>query len=479
MKTNIIQSKVLFFAWFSIALGLASCSSLKPVEHQIKDTPETFNFPNSEESADYEVVSRSEFFKDPYLKSLIDDALANNQELKIAEQSIIAYQAEVKAKKGEYLPFMALSALGDTEKVGEYTRNGAVEKQLSLDHEEFPEPLKNYKIGLNTNWELDVWKKLRNRKKAAYREYLASWEAQRFLTSQLVSEIATTYYDLVTLDLIATNLQQYNELQSNALKTVKLLKQAGKSNELAVKRFEAEYDRNQNELVQVRQEVIDLENELRFLIGNPNREIGRPHGFQAIPSLIPANSVETRLLLNRPDIKKAEQELEAAKLDVKSARAAFFPTIEIGASYGREAFKRELLSHNPESLFYKLAADLFAPILNLSEIKANLKIANTKQEKAILEYEQVSLKAYLEVSTQLWRLENLQEQLRLQEDQARSLEEANRISNILFYSARADYLEVLLTQRESLEAQNQWIESQKELIDSNIGLYKSLGGGWF
>ncbi len=130
-------------------------------------------------------------------------------------------------------------------------------------------------------------------------------------------------------------------------------------------------------------------------------------------------------------------------------------------------------------MFFKLAADLFAPILNLSEIKANLKIANTKQEKAILEYEQVSLKAYLEVSTQLWRLENLQEQLRLQEDQARSLEEANRISNILFFSARADYLEVLLTQRESLEAQNQWIESQKELIDANIGLYKSLGGGWF
>lgn len=479
MKTNIIKPKVLLITWFSIALGLVSCSSLKPVEHQITGTPETFNFPNSEESVDYEIINRSDFFKDSYLKSLIDEALLNNQELKIAEQSIIAYQAEVKAKKGEYLPFVGLAALGDSEKVGEYTRNGAVEKQLSLDHEEFPEPLKNYKIGLNTNWELDVWKKLRNRKRAAYREYLASWEGQRFLTSQLVSEIATTYYDLITLDLIATNLQQYNELQSNALKTVKLLKQAGKSNELAVKRFEAEYDRNQNELVQVRQEVIDLENELRFLIGNPNREIDRPDGFHAIPSLIPVNSVETRLLLNRPDIKKAEQELEAAKLDVKSARAAFFPTIEIGASYGREAFKRELLSHNPESLFFKLAADLFAPILNLSEIKANLKIANTKQEKAILEYEQVSLKAYLEVSTQLWRLENLQEQLRLQEDQARSLEEANRISNILFFSARADYLEVLLTQRESLEAQNQWIESQKELIDANIGLYKSLGGGWF
>ena len=479
MKTNIIKPKVFLFAWFSIALGLTSCSSLKPVEHQITNTPKTFNFPNSEESGDFEVVNRSVFFKDPYLKSLIAEALAKNQELKIAEQSIIAYQAEIKAKKGEYLPFIGLAAAVDSEKVGEYTRNGAVEKQLSLDHEEFPEPLKNYKIGLNTSWELDVWKKLRNRKKAAFREYLASWEAQRFLTSQLVSEIATTYYDLITLDLIATNMQQYNELQSNALKTVKMLKQAGKSNELAVKRFEAEYDRNKNELVQVRQEIIDLENELRFLIGNPKREIDRSQEFHSIPSLIPVNSVETRLLLNRPDIKKAEQELEAAKLNVKSARAAFFPTIEIGASYGGEAFRRELLAHSPESMFYKLAADLFAPILNLSEIKANLKIANTKQEEAILEYEQVSLKAYLEVSSQLWRLENLQEKLDLQEDQVRSLEEANRISNILFFSARADYLEVLLTQREYLEAQNQWIESQKELIDANIGLYKSLGGGWF
>jgi outer membrane protein TolC len=189
--------------------------------------------------------------------------------------------------------------------------------------------------------------------------------------------------------------------------------------------------------------------------------------------------VATQLLLNRPDVKQAEQELLAAKLDVKAARAAFFPSIELGASYGREAFKQQLLAHTPESMFFKLAADLFSPVVNLNEIKANMRIANAKQEQAFLEYERVSLQSYLEVSSQLWRLENLQEQLRLQEDQAAALKEANRISGVLFTSARADYLEVLLTQRESLEAQNQWLESQKDLIDANINLYKSLGGGWF
>ena len=479
MKTKIKLFNRHLIAWVSlVGLGLSGCSSLRPIDHKTAELPKEFSH-REPATTSYEVVGRGSFFNDPHLKSLIDQALAHNQELKIMEQRLAQSKAEVKARKGEYLPSVGLIASGDSEKVGEYTRNGAVEQQLSLQEEEFPEPLKNIRVGLSASWELDVWKKLRNKKKSAYHEYLATGEAQRFMSSQLISEIASSYYDLITLDLISNNLQQYNQLQSNAIKTVKSLKQAGKSNELAVKRFEAEFDRNQSKLIQVRQEVIDLENEIRFLIGSPTMEIKRSQDFTHIPSLIPTQTVATQLLLNRPDVKQAEQELLASKLDVKAARAAFFPSIELGASYGREAFKQQLLAHTPEAMFFKLAADLFSPVVNLNEIKANMRIANAKQEQAFLEYERVSLQSYLEVSSQLWRLENLQEQLRLQEDQADALKEANRISGVLFTSARADYLEVLLTQRESLEAQIQWLESQKDLIDANINLYKSLGGGWF
>ena len=163
----------------------------------------------------------------------------------------------------------------------------------------------------------------------------------------------------------------------------------------------------------------------------------------------------------------------------KAARASFLPSIGINSSYGREAFKAHLLGSTPESVFYRIAGELLSPLFNFNELKAQLAIANAHQEQAYLEYQKTSLKAFLEVSTQLWNVENLKEQLALQKDQVTALEQANTISNVLFKAARADYLEVLLTQRESLEAQNQWLDSQKQLINANIALYKAIGGGWF
>lgn len=462
----------------TILLLLTACGSLKPIQHPNYETPKAFTG-RSENSKGLEIAKRGDFFKDEHLLGLIDEALHNNQELKIVAQNVVMAKAEVKGRKGEYLPFIGLGASLDSEKVGRFTRNGAVEHELTLEEKAFPEPLKNQSVGLTASWELDVWKKLRNQKKAAFHEYMASWEAQRFMTSQLISEIASTYYELVTLDLTLKNIEQYNDLQKNALKTVKLLKQAGKSNELAVKRFEAEYDRNQSEVIRVRQEIVGLENEMRLLVGNPTLEIHRTDQFESSPMLFKADEIPVELVLNRPDVKQAMQELEASKLISKAARASFLPSIGINSGYGREAFKAGLIGSTPESIFYRIAAELLSPLLNFNELKAQLAIVNAKQEQAFLEYQKASLKAFLEVSTQLWNVENLKEQLALQKDQVTALLQANTISNVLFKAARADYLEVLLTQRESLEAQNEWLHSQKQLINANIALYKAIGGGWF
>ena len=390
-----------FYQFLKVAYGLligmhlSGCSSLKPTDRELNSLPDNFTFSDYSDTTNFDVVSGSEFFSDPFLQSLIKEALDRNQELLIMEQQVARSKAEVKARKGEYLPSVQFLGSSESEKVGKFTRNGAVEEQLTIDHEEFPEPLNTHQVGLNASWELDVWKKLRNKKKAAYHEYLGSWEANRFMISQLVAEISSAYYDLITLDLISKNLEQYNNLQLSAIQTVRLLKQAGKSNELAVKRFEAEFDRNQSELLRVKQEIISLENEIRFLVGNPTQPIERSQGFVSLPLLLPTQSITPRLLLNRPDIKQAEQELFASKLNAKAARMAFFPSVELSANFGREAFKSTLLSSAPESVFYKIAADLVAPILNLNELKAGVQVANAKQEQAYLEFEKTSLKAYL------------------------------------------------------------------------------------
>ena len=110
-------------------------------------------------------------------------------------------QNEVKARKGEYLPFITYGAGAEVEKVGEYTRNGAVEKNLEIkEGEEFPEPLTDYFAGIFASWELDIWKKLRNSKKAAVLEYLSSIEGKNFMVTRIIAEIADSYYELLALD---------------------------------------------------------------------------------------------------------------------------------------------------------------------------------------------------------------------------------------------------------------------------------------
>ncbi len=132
---------------------------------------------------------------------MIDTALSRNQELNITLQEIEISKNEIRARKGEYLPFVGLRAGAGVEKVGEYTRNGAVEKNLEVkEGKAFPEPLGDYMVGVYANWELDIWKKLRNAKKGAALRYLATVEGKNFMVTNLIAEIAESYYELMALD---------------------------------------------------------------------------------------------------------------------------------------------------------------------------------------------------------------------------------------------------------------------------------------
>ena len=208
------------------------------------------------------------FFDDPQLEALIDAALANNQEIKIAMQDIHMANNEVYARTGEYAPFLSFKSTADVEKVGRYTRNGAVEANTEMrPGEAFPEPLPNFMVGVFASWELDVWKRLRNARDVAVFERMATVEGRRFLITRLVAEIANAYYELMALDNKLKNLEESIAIQTKVLRIIRLLKQAARSNELAVKRFEAEVQKNQSQVYVLRQEVAETENKLNYLIG--------------------------------------------------------------------------------------------------------------------------------------------------------------------------------------------------------------------
>ena len=343
----------------------------------------------------------------------------------------------------------------------------------------FQKPLTNFSAGLSASWELDIWKKLRNGKKAAVLEYLASIEGKNFMVTQLVTEIASSYYELMALDNQLEIIEQNLEIQQQALKMVKLQKEAARATLLAVRRFEAEVYKNQSNKFQIQQKIVETENLINFLVGRYPQSIKRSsNGFITKTVDTMYSGIPSQLLANRPDIRKAEYELSASKLNVNIAKANFYPSIGIKAGVGFEAFKPKFLTNTPESLAYSLVGDIVSPLINRNAIKAEYQNANDRQLQAVFEYEKTILNAFIEVQNQLSNVENLKKSYSLKEDQVQALTESIDLSLKLFKSARAEYTEVLLTQREALDSKIEIIETKRDQLLANVKLYQALGGGW-
>lgn len=420
-----------------------------------------------------------DFFNDSNLVQLIDTALANNQEFNIVYQEVFMRQNEVSAKKGEILPSVSAGAGLGAEKVGRYTRDGAVEANLEIAPDtEFPEPLQDYQFGISASWEVDIWRKLRNSRDAAVNRYLASVDGQKFLKTLLIEEVATTYYELIALDKQLSIIQDYIQLQSAALRTVKQQKIAGEVTELAVKRFEAEVLSTKTVQFELQQRIVEVENHMNFLLGRFPQPVPRSVSSfdeESFPEL--SVGIPAQLLDNRMDVQQAAHELEAAKLDVKVAKARFYPSLDISAGLGFKAFNPALLVTSPQSLLYSAAGELAAPLINRKEIKALYQNANAQQLQAVFEYEQTVLKAYLEVYNELSQIQNVQQSYATKTEEVMVLNNAIKISNDLFTSARADYMEVLMTQRDALDAKLEQVAYRKEWLISIVTLYKACGGG--
>ena len=424
-------------------------------------------------------VKWKDFFEDTNLVKLIDIAVVNNKEVNIMLQRISAAENEIQARRGEYLPSVKLGASADGDKVSSASRSGAVEEGLKIKDQAFPALLGDFRLGLFSTWEIDIWKKLRNATQVAVFEYMASIEGKNFLITNLVAEIAHSYYELITLDNQLENLEQNITIQVNGLEMVKQLQLYGKTSSLAVKRYEAEVAKNQGKKYEITQQITIVENRINTLLGRTPQPIVRASkDFMAIQPKYIQVGIPSQLLQNRPDIRKAELELSAAQLNIDVARANFYPSFGIKAGVGFDAFALKYLINTPESLAANIAGELVAPIVNKNAIIAEYKNSNAKQIQAVYEYEQSIINAYTEVSNQLSSIDNLNKNYDLKKKQVDSLVQSIEVANQLFLSARADYLEVLLTQRDALEAKKELIETKQKQMRAMVDLYKALGGGW-
>lgn len=469
-------------SWLGITL-LALFTTACNVPHLVQKTenrsvPASYN--TSQDSTNSAKTRWKAYFTDPYLAALIDTALRNNQELNITFQEIQIASNEAFAKRGAYLPFVALGGGTGVDKVSRYTSQGASDEITDIKPgKATPVLLPNSYLGAFASWEVDIWHKLRNSRKVAITNYLASIEGRNFTITNLVSEIANSYYELMALDNQLEIVRRNIEILNNALTIIRQEKEAAKVTELAVRRFEGEVYKTQSMQFDIQQRIVEAENRINFLVGRFPQHVDR--NSQGFGTLAPAKiyaGVPTQLLENRPDIRQAELKLEAAKLDVTVARANFYPSLRLTGALGFMSYNPLLLLNVPEALIASLVGDLTGPLINKYEITATYKTANAKQIQAVYEYERTVLNAYIEVANQLSNMDNLEKNYNMKNNQVQALTQSTSISLKLFTSARADYMEVLLTQRDVLEARMELIETRMRQMNAMVNAYRALGGGW-
>lgn len=476
LRKKIIKCAGILF----ISLGFTACKLPSSLVQKTENKTVPLNYNNSADTLNTATVKWKSFFTDPNLNALIDSALKNNQELNIVLQEINIAKNEIKARKGDYLPFVYFTAGAGVEKVGRYTRPGVVENSNDITPgNKFPDPLPDFLMAANISWEVDIWKKLRNAKKSAMYRYLASTEGKNFMVTNLVAEIAKSYYELLAYDNQLDIVKKNIGIQSNALEIVKMEKEATRVTELAVRKFEAEVFHTKSLQYDIQQKIIETENWINFLVGRFPQPVTRSATpFVDIVADTIHSGIPSQILDNRPDVRQAELELTAAKLDVKVAKANFYPSLNISAGLGLQAFNPQYFLKTPESMLYSLAGGLIAPLINRNAIKANYYSATSKQIQAVYRYEQTILNAYVEIVNQLSNISNLEKSLDLKSKQVLALTQSIDISTGLFKSARADYMEVLLTQRDALESKFELIETKMKRMNAMVDIYRALGGGW-
>ncbi len=466
----------------SILAGCAIKNPPQALNNQVR-LPGNYQ-PDSSQNTALDSLDYHDFFKDSVLIGLIDIAIKNNYDLTIALQRINIADAAILRRKGQLAPEGFGTANLGGQRYGDYTEAGVgnydtnFSENIDADRR-IPYPFTpTYNFGVGATWELDIWKKIQNMKEAAFNSYLATREARQLIITNIVAKVASTYYNLLEkeneLEIIVKNIA----LQEQAVELIKIQKLAGGVTELAVRQFNAQLLNSRSLEYSVKQEVYELEIALNLLLGRVPIPITRGVGIleQQLPTMI-NTGIPSDLLRNRPDLRQKEFELQAANANVYVARAAFYPSLNLTAALGFEAFKPQLVL-NPNSIAAGVLANLTAPIFNKKRIRADLKKAASENYVLLYEYEKATLNALSEVLVNLRGIENAQNFYELKVQQVDELRNAQLTSNDLFITGFANYLEVITAQAAVFEAELSLMKARNQQFLYVVDLYRSLGGGW-
>lgn len=397
-----------------------------------------------------------DLFNDDVLKGLINKGLANNYDMRIAMTRIERTRAELGFTKADLLPVIGYSGtVNSNEKVF---------------------PVSNVSAGIS--WELDFWGKVRHENRAVQNELLASEEGRKVILSNLVSDIAISYFQLRDFDNRLMITQKTLELRQKAYDIINERFKAGYVSEVDLMQVEQQVAIAQATIPAIKRQITSLENKISILIGQVPAPIerGKTNKELEVANTIPV-SIPSILLRNRPDVNQAERIYMAANERIGVAQALRFPSFNIAALAGFASGSVSTL-FDGSSYLQNASAGVAGPIFNFGKNKRRVEIYRQQAEESRLSYQKTCIVAVAEVEQSLQNVKTYKDEWAARNRQVIAARKNLELSNARYYNGYISYLEVLDIERALFEAELSLSELTQNQLSSMIQLYRALGGGW-
>ena len=404
-------------------------------------------------------VDWREMFTDPILQRHIDSALVRNTDLQTAYLRVQEAEASLMSARLAYIPSFSLSPQA-TLGTGGDLQNATM----------------TYSLPLTASWEIDIFGKLTNQKRAAKAAYYQSQEYAQAIRTQIIASVANTYYTLLMLDAQYAITQETEKTWRESVEATRALKEAGYMNEAALAQTEATYYSIYTSMLDLKEQINQAENAMSLLLFETPQAIERGSLYDQNFTEEFSVGIPLQMLSNRPDVRSAEQALAQAFYMTNAARSAFYPSITLSGSIGwTNSIAGAIV--NPMQAIASAVGSITEPLFNRRMNVAQLRIAKAQQEEARLAFQQTLLNAGSEVNDALMQYQTAHQKAEYYVKQIDALSIAAESTRLLMEHGSTNYLEVLTAQQSLLTAQLTQVANRFSEIQILISLYQALGGG--
>ena len=412
-----------------------------------------------------------DLFQDEVLTQLVNEALQQNFDLRIAAERVLQARAALGITRSQLYP--QVNAAGEfeaarTSKIGSVT---FLPRSANTD-------VSFTQAGFSVGWELDIWGRIRRLTESARAQYLASEEARRAVITTLISDVTSAYFELRELDLELEIGQKTLDIAANSLRIVLARHTGGTATGLDVSQAQQFLYTATAQIAATERSIGQTEDALSLLLGKSPSDIprGKPLEGLAVPPQVPPG-LPSSLLERRPDIRQTEQQLIAANAQIGAAKALYFPQISLTGFLGGQS--RALTDlFTPPAQQWNIIPGATVPIFTAGRLRSNVRLTEAEQREALISYQRTIQNAFREVSDALIAYRKTAEQRTQEEQLVNALMESDRLSTLRYRGGLDSYLQVLDAERNLFQGQLVLAQLRRQELVSIVQLYRALGGGW-